>query len=321
MTAGGCLRRLALVGLAAAVAFAALAATWQWKPGWIIEPLIAWRHGRAGIERKELAVGDDRWPYLERIGGEGRPVVVVHGFGADANAMAGFATRLADRRVIVPDLPGFGEHPLPEGMVPWEDEYVARLAAFLRELGPGPYDLVGSSMGGAIVGALAARHPELVASLVLIAPAGVPAERENDFFRRAREGENPLDIGSVEDFDRVLATVFLRPPELPPNVKRWLVERNRPHRATRAAILATMAPFLVGGLEEVAPAIRAPTLLVWGDSDRVTDPSAGESLAALVPGARLEIIPKAGHVPWEEAPAATYGAIRGFLAGSPTGSP
>jgi len=315
MTAGGCLRRLALVGLAAAVAFAALAATWRWKPGWIIEPLIAWRHGRDGIERKELAVGDDRWPYLERSGGGGTPVVIVHGFGADANAMAGFATRLADRRVIVPDLPGFGEHPLPEGMVPWEDEYVARLAAFLGELGPGPYDLVGSSMGGAIVGALAARHPELVASLVLIAPAGVPAERENDFFRRAREGENPLDIASVEDFDRVMATVFLRPPELPPNVKRWLVERNRPHRATRAAILATMAPFLVGGLEEVAPAIRAPTLLVWGDSDRVTDPGAGETLASLVPDARLVIVPQAGHVPWEEAPAATYGAIRGFLAG------
>jgi pimeloyl-ACP methyl ester carboxylesterase len=316
MTAGGCLRRLAFAAFAAALAFAGLVATWQWKPGWIIEPLIAWRHWRAGLERKDLAVDGDRWPYLERIGGDGTPVVVVHGFGADANAMAAFATQLADRRVIVPDLPGFGEHPLPDGMVPWEEEYVARLASFLRALGPGPYDVIGSSMGGAVSGALAARHPELVASLVLIAPAGVPAERENDFFRRAREGENPLDIASVEDLDRVLATVFLRPPELPPNVKRWLVERNRPHRATRAAILATMAPFLVGGLEEVAPAIRAPTLVLWGDSDRVTDPGAGETLASLVPGARLVIVPQAGHVPWEEAPAATYGALRGFLAES-----
>lgn len=313
MTARGCLRRLAIAGLAAVMLVAGLAAVWQWKPGWILEPAIAWRHWRVGIERKELVVAGDRWPYLEREG-NARTVIVVHGFGADANAMAGFATRLAPHRVIVPDLPGFGEHPLPEGMVPWEEEYVERLAAFLRAIGPGPFDVVGSSMGGAIAGALAARHPELVASLVLIAPAGVPAERENDFFRRAREGENPLDIGSVEDLDRVLATVFRRPPELPPNVKRWLVERNRPHRATRAAILATMAPFLVGGLEEVAPAIRAPTLLVWGDSDRVTDPSASATLVGLLHDVRLVTVPDAGHVPWEDSPAATYGAIREFLA-------
>jgi pimeloyl-ACP methyl ester carboxylesterase len=48
----------------------------------------------------------------------------------------------------------------------------------------------------------------------------------------------------------------------------------------------------------------------------VTDPGAGETLASLVPGARLVIVPQAGHVPWEEAPAATYGALRGFLAES-----
>jgi pimeloyl-ACP methyl ester carboxylesterase len=320
MTARGCLRRLALAGLATAIAFAGLAATWQWKPGWIIEPLIAWRQRQSGIERKRLAVGGDLWPYLERNGGEGTPAVVVHGFGADANSMAEFAVRLDGRRVVVPDLPGFGDHPLPDGpdgMVPWEGEYVERLAAFLRALGPGPYDLVGSSMGGALAGALAARHPELVARLVLIAPAGVPAERENDFFRRARAGENPLDIASVEDFDRVMATVFRRPPELPANVKRWLVERNRPHRATRAAILATMAPFLVGGLEEVAASIRAPTLVLWGDSDLVTDRSAGEALVGLLSDARLVVVPDAGHVPWQDSPTATYRALREFLAEPP----
>lgn len=308
------LRRLAIAGLGLVVAALALGAVWTWRPGWIIEPLLAWRQRQAGIERKELAVGDDRWPYLEREG-SGTPVVVVHGFGADKNAMAGFATRLAEHRVIVPDLPGFGDHPLPEDFVPWEGEYVERLAAFLRGLGPGPYRLVGSSMGGAIAGALAARHPELVDRLVLIAPAGVPAERENDFFRRAREGENPLDIATVEDFDRVLATVFRRPPEIPANVKRWLVARNLPHRATRAAILATMGPFLVGGLEEVAPSVRAPTLVLWGDSDLVTDPSAGRTLVGLLPDARLVVVPDAGHVPWEDAPAATFGPIREFLAG------
>ena len=316
MSARGCLRRLAIAGLVAITLVAALVITWQRKPGWILEPLLEWRQRRAGIERKELAVGGDLWPYLERAG-EGTTVVVVHGFGADANAMAGFATQLAGHRVIVPDLPGFGEHPLPEGMVPWEEEYVDRLAAFLRSLGGSPCHLVGSSMGGALAGALAARHPDLVDRLVLVAPAGMPSERENDFFRRAREGENPLDIATVEDLDRVFATVFRRPPELPANVKRWLVERNRPHRATRAAILATMAPFLLGGLEEAAPSIRAPTLLLWGDSDRVTDPSAGPALEALIPDARLVIVPECGHVPWEEAPSATYGAIREFLASSP----
>lgn len=313
MTARGCLRRLAAVGLAVAVAFAGLAATWWWKPGWILEPLLAWRHARAGIVPRAIDVDGDRWPFRERGEPEASPVVVLHGFGADSGAMVGFATRLPARRVIVPDLPGFGDHPLPEGMVPWEDEYVGRLAAFLRAIGPGPYDLVGSSMGGALAGALAARHPELVDELVLIAPAGMPAARENDFLRRAREGENPLDIASVEDLDRVLATVFRNPPEIPWNVKRWLVERNRPHRATRAAILATMAPFLLGGLEEAAPSIRARTLVVWGDSDLVTDPSAGRSLVELIPGAALVVIPEAGHVPWEDAPAATYAAIREFL--------
>jgi len=308
------LRRLAAGAATIVVAVLALGAIWIWRPGWIIEPLLRYQLARAGLVARSVEVDGDRWPYLERGDPAAPPVVVLHGFGADARAMAGFAPRLPDRRVIVPDLPGFGEHPLPDGMVPWEEEYVVRLAGFLRALRLERADLVASSMGGAIAGLLAVRHPELVGRLVLIAPAGVPTDVENEFLREAREGGNPLDIGSVEDLDRVLSIVFRRPPELPANVKRWLVARNVPHRAVRAAILETMGPFLLGGLAEAAAGIRVPTLVLWGDSDLVTDPSAGAVLVGLLPDAELVVVPDAGHVPWEDAPGPTFAAIRAFLA-------
>jgi pimeloyl-ACP methyl ester carboxylesterase len=108
--------------------------------------------------------------------GTGDALVLVHGAGTSAAIWRRTMPLLADdRRGVAPDLPGYGGS-AAAGPGFALDEVTDRLAAGLDDAGvPAPYDLVGHSMGGAIAILLAARHPERVRRLVLVAPAGLAA--------------------------------------------------------------------------------------------------------------------------------------------------
>jgi pimeloyl-ACP methyl ester carboxylesterase len=100
-------------------------------------------------------------------GGEGRPILLLHGFGGAAWNYTEMAPLLAGRRLLVPDLPGHGgSEPLP---APSLSGFADAVATLLAE----PVAVFGHSMGGVVALRLAERHPELVRSLVLAAPAGI----------------------------------------------------------------------------------------------------------------------------------------------------
>jgi pimeloyl-ACP methyl ester carboxylesterase len=104
------------------------------------------------------------------------PLVLVHGAGTSSAIWRRAMGPLVEgRRVVAPDVPGYGGSP-PAGRGFALEEVTERLADGLEEAGvPAPYDLVGHSMGGGIAILLAARHPERVRRLVLVAPAGMAA--------------------------------------------------------------------------------------------------------------------------------------------------
>lgn len=300
-----------------AVLFFALAyALVGWlRPGWVLEAEFARLRWLAGADEHALVAADHRWRYVET--GDGPLVVLVHGFtGAKENWLPLMRELRADHRVVAPDLPGWGESERKPGADYGPVAQAARLHAFLAALprAPGvpaqPRLLVGHSMGGQIVGLLAARAPESVGPLVLMDAAGVPF-RENAFGRAVLDGRNPFQVRDRADLDRYLGIVFTDPPSVPWPADRALVQRRTRDAAFEQAVLDRIGrgPEALQLAREL-PAIASPVLLLWCRDDRVIDASAADVFAAGLRESRTVLLDGCGHMPMMAAPAEVARVLR-----------
>lgn len=269
---------------------------------------------RAGLTLKRQAIaGGIDMPYLE--GGRGEPLLLVHGFGGDKDnftRLAGALTR--HYRVIVPDLPGFGEATRDAALRYAVGDQVQRLHAFVSALGLPPLHLGGNSMGGFIAAEYAATHPQQVKSLWLLDPAGTAAAHASPMLRHyLATGDTPLLLRKPEDIGVLLQAIAVKAPLLPPSVKTVLAQRAIADRALHARILQQLV-HESPTLEERLPAIAAPTLVVWGSEDRILHPDGAAALQARLPRCRVVLMRGIGHVPMMEAPAATAGDYLRFRA-------
>lgn len=237
--------------------------------------------------------------------GKGEPLVLLHGMGADKDNFLKVAAALSKHyRVIVPDLPGFGESDKPDQTERYSIEsQVAFLHAFASQLELGPFDLGGNSMGGFIAGAYAAAHPAQVVSLWLLAPAGVKSAKPTELMRNIVSG-GPLPIlgRTTEDLRRIIRFVTCKPPYLPDFMIRAMAfEQDRQYELNHRIVqLLWLGP----GLDDLlaAAALKTPTLIVWGLEDRALDYSGAEILHRLLPGSQLRLLADVGHLPQIEVP-------------------
>ena len=215
-------------------------------------------------------------------------------------------------RVIAVDLPGFGESTLPDGG--WTVDTVAdTLSDFLTGIGvPQPVVVGGLSMGGYVALALARRHPERLAGLIL---ADTRAEADTPEARQNRDR-----LCSVAESEGV-AAVFakMRPKLFAPATLEHLVELVT---AITTMAQAQTVPAIVAALTALRDrldattslsAIRVPTLVIVGEQDLLSPPDVAESLATAIPGAGLAVVPEAGHLSNLEAPEAFNRLVRDFL--------
>ena len=145
----------------------------------------------SGLKRRTVQVGDHRIVYSE--GGRGEPVVLLHGFGASSDSWNRFAKPLIKRyRVIAPDQPGWGASTRLETASYGYPAQVKRLHQFLSALGLKRVHLVGHSMGGFIASAYAARYPDEVITLGLIAPHGMVEPEPSELAQSVAQGDNWL---------------------------------------------------------------------------------------------------------------------------------
>lgn len=245
------------------------------------------------------------------------PLVLIHGTSASLHTWEGWVAGLGgSRRVISFDLPGFGLTG-PNADNDYSDaRYVAFVRQLLARLGVGRAILAGNSLGGEIAWQVALADPSRVAGLVLIDAAGfdfepeslplgfriarIPVLREPMRWvlpRRAIE-DSVLDV--YGDPARVTAALVDRYYEL------TLREGNR------AALMRRMDQLAPGPVSRL-PEIRVPTLILWGQRDRLIPPRWGQAFHQGIPGSRLVVFPTLGHVPQEEDPAATLAALRDWL--------
>jgi pimeloyl-ACP methyl ester carboxylesterase len=266
--------------------------------------LFEWKKGRyrsaARLVEKRVSVAGHDWVYLDR--GTGEPLVLVHGFGADKDNWTFLAAKIPDAyRVIAVDLPGFGESTRR-----LEERYdartqAARLLAFLDALHVDRAHFVGNSMGGAIATRLALDHPERVRSLTLLDPGGIEAPHPSEVALARARGENLLLVDSVEDFDRLMGLLFVKPPDIPGFIKSYFARRAVENRAFNDKVFADLMG-TPDRLESELHKVTAPTLIIWGDKDRIIDVSAAAIWNAGIPGSKLVLLPDCGHVPMIERP-------------------
>jgi triacylglycerol lipase len=288
-------------------------------PGPMARGALALQHAVGGLRVRSVAIPGFRIAYLD--GGRGEPLVLVHGIGADKSNFAPVAPWLRGLgRIIALDLPGFGESSKPPDADYSIEAQAERLGQFLDALALSRVHLGGSSMGGAIVLAFALRHPERVASLWLLAPAGVGNAAESEMFRRHREhGEFPLFAATRAQYVEVMRICFTRPPFVPYSVLEMFAAAATRNYALHTRIFRELVarPFT---LEQEVAGLATPALIVWGDEDRVLDVSAAEVLQHALPNGRLVRMPRIGHLPMLEVPrqtAADYRAFRASLRETP----
>jgi pimeloyl-ACP methyl ester carboxylesterase len=298
----------------------ALVVLWNWPSGFHAA-VSALGRALAGLRLEHIQVQGRDTPFV--AGGrendpleiERTPVLLLHGWGTSKEAMMGQMRWLSpSRRVVAPDLPGFGENPFPIGAQPLDaDGYIQWIEAFRIAAGLGRVDVVGESMGGAIAAAYSAAYPQAVRRLVLESPAGLMPPKVNTFMQEVARGGNPLDISSHEDFERVMKLCFAKPPPVPAPFRRFLVARAIERRPMLAAMVESLRPFLLDGNAQRMASIRAPTLVIFGAQDKITDPSLLQLYVRGIRGAEGLLVPDAGHVIFHDAPAATQQALLGFL--------
>lgn len=283
------------------VALLVLAALWQFWPAPFARTFRALDRRRGRLRSCRVDAAGMRWHVLE--GGKGETLVLLHGFNADADHFNRVARHLTGHfRILAPDLPGFGETGGPKAIDYRIEAQAETLVKWMDRMGIQHCYLGGSSMGGYIACAIAARHPERVRALWLLAPGGVENVALSPLFQEiAEERHNPLVVRDRDDFRRLTDYCFVHPPWIPGPLARYLARRSAgravEHQRAFDAIRFDSAP-----AETLARGLDVPALIVWGRSDQVLNPAGAQALAAVMPRAETLMLPDTGHLPMLENP-------------------
>ena len=265
----------------------------------------------AGLEKKVVKIEGHEIVYLE--GGTGDTILLIHGFTADKDNWTQLAKSLTlEFHVVALDLPGFGESTKLQECSYTIAQQVSYLNQFVNELKLTQFHLAGNSMGGTISGRFAVRFPEKVLSLGLFDTGGVYSCEKSELAKRIEKGENPLLVETPEQFDKMLAFVFEKPPEIPNPIKRFLSEKAMDAVTFNEKILKDLfAEKYI--LEKDLSKIRVRTLILWGDMDRVIDVSCIKILEKKIGKSKTVIMKNCGHIPMLERPEETAQHYIAFL--------
>ena len=243
----------------------------------------------SGAETRTTTVEECRIHYYVMGPASGPPVVLVHGLGGRSEDWRNLAPYLirAGFRVYLPDLLGYGQSERPGSFSYSVSDEAGIVVGFLDALGLKQADLGGWSMGGWIVQRIAADHPERVNRLMLFDSAGLLVKPDWDtglFTPRSPSELAQLDV-----------LLMPHPPPVPGFVAKDIL-RNLTNNAW--IIHRAMASMLTGrdATDGLLPRLKMPVLVVWGQLDRITPLSEGETIHRLIPQSHLEVIPECGHL-------------------------
>ena len=275
----------------------------------------------AGLEADAVQIAGHRWVYAHADDAPpGAPtVVMLHGFTGSKENWYPVAERLRGRyRLLVPDLPGWGES---ERQPDADYGYAAqaeRVAQFIDQVARKPSGkrgevvLLGHSMGGGIAALVAARYPQRVDRVGLLNASGV-LFKDNQFGLDVLAGSNPFGVSDAGTLKRYIDILFHREaakPWIPWPASSGLIAFRRGEAQFEQQVLERIGR----GPERFAPGeaaarIAQPALLLWGRQDQVIDPSAIDLFAEQMPQATKVLLDDAGHMALVEQPDAAAAAV------------
>ena len=255
--------------------------------------------------------------------GQGRPVILIHGFGGSMWQWEHQQQPLsAEFRLITPDLIGSGLSTKPE--IEYRPEQMLDyFIGFMDALRIRQVALVGNSMGAGLAIGMALTYPDRVSQLVLIdgLPANVRERLTSPSIKRALDTAAPSWLASFGNWlfggvmiESVLKEIVHDPALLTPAViERSDRNRQRPGVMPPLMTVRDTLPLWESGFATRIGEIRHPTLILWGEEDRVFPLPAGENLQRTIKGSALVRIPNAGHIPQWERPDLANRAMIEFL--------
>ena len=273
------------------------------------------------IPIKTVSVKGQTIAYLDV--GQGQPVILIHGFGGSMWQWEHQQTPLSSQvRLITPDLIGSGLSDKPDiDYLP--DQMLEYFLGFMDALQTRQATLVGNSMGAGLAIGMALAHPDRVSQLILIdgLPANVREKLTSPSIKRALNTSAPSWLVSFGNWlfggfmiESILREIVHDPALLTPAV----IERSNRNRQRPGLIAPTMSardnlPLWEAGFAKRIGEITQPTLILWGEEDRVFPIGVGEELQRTIKGSSLVRIPQAGHIPQWERPDLVNQAMIDFL--------
>ena len=283
---------------------------------------MAMNHERskAGLVLRHLEVGGKSIALLENENTKAeQTLILVHGFGANKENWVRFAAYLTDTyHVVAVDLPGHGESIKDLSLRYDIDDQVRYLNEILAQLKINRFHIAGNSMGGAISSLYAATYPDQVQSVVLFNPGGV-YDYESELHQQLRQGNNPLIVETADDFDRLMDFALEKKPFIPWPITSVLAERAVKNKPINDKIFQDIRGEHKYVFKEELRKIKAPTLILWGDKDRVINVQNADIFESLIPNSRKTILDGIGHAPMIEIPEDTARICRDFFAAKQPG--
>lgn len=238
--------------------------------------------------------------------GEGAPVLLLHGWGANITLYRSIIDTLKrQRRVIALDMPGFGKTPEPP--VPWQvDDYVDFVLQFIASFPLKRWSVVVHSFGGRVFFKMNAREnlPFTIERAVLIDSAGILPKKT---FRQ-KVSLRCYKIGRA--FMSTKGMHFLYPDAVE-DMRR--ARGSSDYNNATPLMRATLVKVVNEDLEPLIHLVQCPTLLIWGDQDTATPIEDARRMEELIADAGLVVCEGAGHFSYAEQPAKVNGALQAFF--------
>ncbi|WP_231741659.1 alpha/beta fold hydrolase [Paucibacter sp. KCTC 42545] len=307
-------RLLGIALMLAALAFAATKA-----PDRPLETLVQ----RWALPPSEFIELQGQLVHLRDVGprSDPTPLLLLHGTSDSLHTWAGWVERLQkqlpERRVITVDLPGFGLTG-PSAQEDYRNEaYLAFLQRLLKKLGVNEVVLAGNSLGGELAWQYALDHPTQVRALILVDAAGyamAPLDVPLGFALARtpvlnRLGDVVLPRALVA---RSVRAVYGDPNRANPEVIDRFFELTL-RSGNREALRQRLSQMTPGSRSAEIKGLRMPTLILWGEQDRLIPPRFAQDFVQDIPGARLALLPGLGHTPQQEDPQASLAPVLSFL--------
>ena len=282
------------------VGYIAIASSYKFE---MYDAAMDYEASLSGLSSKSIATEVGEISYYENQQLSSKPtILLVHGFGAYKENWLRFARSFKDDfHVIVVDLPGHGKSVRTLTLNYNLDNQVKWLNDFTEKLSLNQFHMAGNSMGGAITASFANNYPEKILTATLINPAGVNDYRAimQDYLDK---GVNPLVVSKPSDFSGLMDFALEKKPFVPWPITEVSALRAIELKEVHEKLWLDIKSGLYQEFKVQLKGIKAPTLIQWGEMDRVINYKNITVFEKLIPNSTAHVWSNIGHAPMIEIP-------------------